>query len=385
MTFTAPLIAPGEWLSLMRDELSELHEVAISGGPLGLAEGPAGASLAMAECGYATSDRSTIEAAGQSARLALETALDSEGDLGLFTGLAGIAFADLRIHAILGSEDRSLHHATLLALHDGLHRRSDTLDVDLVHGVAGIAIYLAQLPEEPRAVRLLHIVIELLESRASASGECCWWETPPERVSEWRRQSFPHGYIDLAVAHGSAGIAGALALVSERVPSVDAAHLLRRVVAHLLDLAPSGGFPAFIDLKSRAAAPGRSSWCYGELASALCIARALRALGTPHAQRCIREHYADAHVSVSDVSDTGLCHGHAGMAVLLASARGAFLGSRDAALEECQRRVRSAWRSVTLKGGLLDGRAGLILMPGTIDTNATGWRDLFLVEHWTDT
>ena len=182
---------------------------------------------------------------------------------------------------------------------------------DLVRGLAGWAVYLASRPGEG-AKRSLERVLSLLAARVTTGGA---WETPGAAADR----------IDVGVAHGVAGVVGALSVVllagagaaRERV-------LLEGAVRWVLDQrarVPGAAceYPAFVT--GETGEPARLAWCYGDAGIAAALLLAARALRSPEVEASAREtarHAAGLSLRASHVVDAGICHGAAGLGLIFA-------------------------------------------------------------------
>ena len=246
----------------------------------------------------------------------------------LFQGFPGIAWAAEHLRGE-DEEDRGQEIDALLL--DRVAAAPWPATLDLVDGLAGIAVYAAERLPSPAAAAILEsLAVRLREAAEPVAEGLTWrfravpgWESPPQ--------------YDLGLAHGISGVVGALALLHETVgergrPAVaemlDGAVswlMVQEVAAH--DTAEASRFPGMIHAVRPAdpsssggpAAPSRLAWCYGDLAVAVALFAAARARGDDGWRQRSIDIAAQAalrSLESSKVRDSGLCHGAFGVAHL---------------------------------------------------------------------
>jgi hypothetical protein len=144
-------------------------------------------------------------------------------------------------------------------------------------------------------------------------------------TAEWNQvpkelQRFPHGMINLGVAHGVPGVLPVLAQAAAMGAAPESAPaLLRGAVAWLLSRSlPAGRDSVFPDAWGPGVElhPARNAWCYGDLGIAVTLWVTGRAAGEPAwetaALRLART-VARRPPEVGGVRDACLCHGAAGL------------------------------------------------------------------------
>jgi hypothetical protein len=223
----------------------------------------------------------------------LEVGLErlSEGalPLGLWSGYAGIRWALSHLGA--GDEDvaqldEGIEAALAIAPWTGPR--------DMYYGLAGIALTYAG-DGSATAARILEGVLGHLEA---ACGE---------RAGE-------HGGGEMGVAHGEAGVIGALACCASTGSGAGAASA-RRLLQGLLGRLPprrAGAAPA-----TPQPTGARLGWCRGEPAISLALLAAARALGDPAREEDAIAAALDTTAPLDDPAlDACICHGAAGIAHL---------------------------------------------------------------------
>ena len=287
-------------------------------------EGTAGVGLFLAQLAIATDEVSTRRAAVGALRHALEAApsLPPRDRDGLYAGLVGVALAAVRVAAWLDEPELTTGARVLLsglALPDGPRRCPDA-----VAGGAGAVIGFVALAEalsDPRlAARAIATGDELL-SRATRGRHGWSWAVPGARSAQH----------ECGLAHGAAGIGWALLELSSATgeerfrAGASAAFAYER---SWLDPA-SGTWPDLRIAGQRRGRPGAISattgtWCRGEAGIAQTRLRAVALYGAEAERRdaavaleTTRRHAA----GLSGLEDLPLCHGAAGSADVLLSAR----------------------------------------------------------------
>lgn len=286
---------------------------------------PFGTSLATGEAGLALffSYLDQAHPGGGYADLAaerLERAIDRLSSVshrpGLYQGFAGIAWT---VEHLRDREDEDDPNEEIdRALFELLSSPGWGHGFDLTSGLAGLGAYaLERRPGTPAAACLIQ-VCQLLEELAVPQEVGLAWPTPEWHLYPDEQQRFPHGMINLGVAHGVPGVIPVLAqAVAAGIEP--ARELLRGAVDHLLSRKlPAGGESVF----PRAWGPGaelqpaRPGWCYGDPGIAATLWVAARAAGEPAwEEEALRLAHKAARrpPETSGVRDACLCHGAAGL------------------------------------------------------------------------
>lgn len=324
---------------------------------------------------------------------------------GLGAGLAGLATA-ASVLSRDGARYRRLLRTLDAALIDAVRARTAALLVsrphgvgvatfDVIAGLAGAGRYLLTRGHEPAARPALDSVLRTLVylSEEDDAGVPHWY-TPAEHMTEnFLRTAYPHGHLNLGLAHG---IAGPLALFSQATIAGFEVAGQEEAIARTADwLVRSAvddewgvNFPAVAELRAPAevAAPGgearpsRSAWCYG----APGIARALWMAGTA----TNRHEYTDLAVQAMAavyrrprlarrIDSPTVCHGVAGLLqVTLRFANESGLTMFGDAARDLTAQLLDAFEPSSVFGyrnlepaggrvdhpGLLDGAAGVALV-----------------------
>jgi lantibiotic modifying enzyme len=239
---------------------------------------------------------------------------------GLFSGVAGIAWAAQRIqrgHTPGAALGESPIDAALIAY---AGRRPWRGDYDLIGGLVGLGVYAFERLPDPAGAALLERLIDRLAETAEQTKAGVTWPAPPERLDPVQRRALPARCYTLGVAHGVPGVIALLGIacgagVAEEKarPILDGA--VRWLLAQRLPPELGCAFGCWVE-PGAGPRPSRSAWCYGDpgVAAALLLAAA----SVPDAW------WRDQAVAVAlsaatrpperaGVRDAGLCHGAAGL------------------------------------------------------------------------
>lgn len=198
---------------------------------------------------------------------------------------------------------------------------------DLVNGLSGTMRVLLDEPSETarRAVErsARYLCGEILGFHGELPG---WWVPAHLQPTPQDREEYPHGDLNLGLAHGVAGVVACLVSVAEeRGPTAGIAHALERAVAWILEWTQRSDGTAYwparvpADCASRPSeAPAlftRAAWCYGTPGVALTLLRAARLLGDEaagrHAVEVLLSHLA-LPLDEWHLDGSTFCHGSAG-------------------------------------------------------------------------
>ncbi len=253
---------------------------------------------------------------------------------GLYSGFSGVAWTVEHLQkgpaeeegdvAEVSADEEDSNEDIDAALLDHLRQTPWTLDYDLTNGLVGYGVYALERLPRPSAVALLELVVERLGEAAEPRPMGLAWYTPPHMVPEPNRPSYPQGYENLGVAHGSPGVIAVLARICAAGVAVERAKALLSggvswLLAQKLSAGRSSVFPyaAGPEVKIR---PARTAWCYGDPGIALALLAAGRAVGEPAWEGealDLARAIARRPPEICGVEDAGLCHGAAGVGHLL--------------------------------------------------------------------
>lgn len=241
----------------------------------------------------------------------------------LFGGFTGVAWCAQHLLHDAPAGDGDVGDEIDAALAGHLEPAGWPSELDVVNGLAGMAIYALDRLPRPDARRCLERIVAHLAARAHRDGERVYWHTPPELLRPEVRRDFPRGYVNLGVAHGVPGIAAVLARIAAAgVCADEAASLARAAFAWLRRQRradPRDGVYPHYAAPEGDGTRSRLAWCYGDLGIALALLGAARQLGEPRWEADALElaYLAAARpLGAAGAVDTGLCHGAAGIAHL---------------------------------------------------------------------
>ncbi len=246
----------------------------------------------------------------------------------LYGGFVGIAWVldHLQHHELStveqdGSEDVDPNEQIDTVLRDylGGERWNDTFD--LISGLVGIGVYLADRLPRPVATEGLERAISHLSKLARPLKPGVAWWTPPDQLLPAARQEFPEGHVNLGVAHG---VPAAIALVAQALGSgIRTEESPALLSASLAWLRAQKSTEASVDSYfAYNYAPGkpwraaRSAWCYGDpgiAAALLCAAHWSKDASLEREAIEIGLRAAQRPPERCGVVDVPFCHGAAGL------------------------------------------------------------------------
>jgi lantibiotic modifying enzyme len=325
---------PSTWQPIFAGQEAARATAAIDSNAGALAEWPSfpeddpfGASLATGEAGLALFF-SYLDRARPGARYAdlaaerLERAIDrvaaSFHRPGLYQGFVSIAWT---VEHLRDRQDEDDPNEEIdRALFELLARTPWYDGHDLTSGLAGLGAYALERWPGATASACLARVCQRLEELAVPQEVGLAWPTAEWNLYPEERQRFPHGMINLGVAHGVPGVLPVLAQAAAVGAAPESARaLLRGAVAWLLSRKlPAGGESVFPDAWGPGAElrPARAGWCYGDPGIAATLWVTARVAGEPAWEA---EALSLAHTAARRPPETGgvrdacLCHGAAGL------------------------------------------------------------------------
>lgn len=304
----------------------------------------------------------------------------AEMPMGLFEGLAGIGWAAARLgpDALDPDWDQEIEDALTEVAGDAPWTRP----LDLVFGLAGIAVYALDRLPRPGARALIDRVVARLEEAAESTADGFRFRTRPEHIKPERAARHPAGYFDLGLAHGIAGIVAVLGRAAA-AGVTGARPLLDGAAAWLLARDLAAGFPE-AEFPGADPVPARAAWCYGDPGIAVGLLTAARAVGAGEwEERALATARRAAAREMDDcgVIDAGLCHGAAGLAHVFnrlyqATGDGVLAAAAERWFERALAMERPA------EPGILVGAAGLALaLDAAAADRAPDWDGFLLLAH----
>lgn len=330
--------------------------------------------------------------------------------LGLFDGLAGLAFSVFQLSR-QGTRYCSLHaqlHDLVVA--EGLtHVRAirsrvhlSASDYDLISGATGLGVYALTAVQAPGSLRLLEECLDFIASRSLADSSLpSFFIYPAQIESPSMGRNYPQGYLDCGTAHGMAGPIALLALALEEGferPAWRAAlcSMVEWLTAQGQTTAFGVNWP-FAVANDSGAVIARAAWCYGNP----CIARALWLAGRSLRRDDIQTLAMEAHLTVSrmprslwQITSPTFCHGLAGLVHISARfadetrdplAKAFASGLREELLHTLSplgNQVSQGWKQNSFgePNELLEGAAGVILTLLASDASVPPcWDRMFLL------
>lgn len=323
--------------------------------------------ILLAHAARAREHQEPWDAAHAWAKRMVSAPVPATGHSGLFDGAPAVAYALHTVnHPAYAPALETVDQATLRLVEQRLEAANTRIDhgeppqlreFDLIGGLTGLGVYLlAAHPTSPllRAV-LAYLVRIICEPHGDTPG---WWT--PDSPAGHPDPAFPGGHTNLGLAHGVAGPLGLLAtaaLAGIEVPGGRVA--MRRILAFYdchRNTAPTVWWPEWITGGRPQQRPGRPSWCYGAPGIAWSHHLAARALGDRARQLDAEHALLGAASQPGQLTQPGLCHGQAGLRLVLTRAAEHALHPRLRSLPLPEPAPTSAPGP-----GLLDGQAGLDL------------------------
>lgn len=319
---------------------------------------------------------------------------------GLFRGAPAVAFA-LRManHSACAAALATLDGHIIALTQQRLNQARERIErghlphlgeFDLVNGLTGIGVYLLHRRDGEGLLRkILSYLVRLIVEQVIVDGQRLpgWWTShgPNDRLSDL----WPGGHGNLGLAHGISGPLALLAIamklgitVPGHIESID------RICSELdqwrCGTSERPWWPGMIspaEWETQAVqqpGPQRPSWCYGTPGITRAQQLAALALGDRR-----RQHQAEATLAgcvtdeeqLAQLSDTGICHGWAGL--VQTTRRATADAGPDSALAALlpdlyiRFEQRLHHQQQVTGAGLLEGAAGIALTRHTADTSAT--------------
>lgn len=391
--------------------------------PFALAQGEAGIALACAyldacfpDEGWDRIGHSYLAGAAIAAQSLPGTAL------GLFGGLAGVAFAAWSLsrggtryrHLLATIDDALLAGLTARIAHpSGPGAQGLSFgEFDVITGLAGVGAYLLCRRDNPAAEAALDSVLRyLVELAGDASARPRWW-TPASALGDTDIAALhPYGNLNCGLAHGIPGPLALMAMArSHRIAVPRLAEAIECaatwLVTHRADDAWGVNWPFAValtadglpDFARAARAPCRTAWCYGAPGIARTLWLAGVALDQPQWRQLAIDAMTAVHLrppEVRNIDSPTFCHGVAGLLqITLRFAHDTGLPAFAAAAADLAGWIVSAYEPDSLLGyrnwepggaridqaGLLDGAPGVVLALLAASTNVEpAWDRAFML------
>ncbi|MFI7453119.1 lanthionine synthetase C family protein [Nonomuraea sp. NPDC049714] len=310
--------------------------------------GAAGSALAFAHAARACPDSSDHWWAQAHQWLKLAASSTRERPLrrpGLSLGTTGIALA------VAGCDEDDRYARTLRGLDTRLAEQLDRFgpsagralivhDYDVISGLAGILGYACRRPADHVVQRITARGVERLVARCATDGPdggalitSRWtpWRIAPENYGrEGERELYPHGYVDLGLAHGVPGPLAALSrawLADHRAPGLREA--IRALTDQLVAASWQGEhgrtwsrvmpFDASGEVAPHLGQAADPAYCYGAPGITSALLDAAEALGDESVRAVAIEGFEAALLQMEARprrTGPGLCHGLAGVLLI---------------------------------------------------------------------
>jgi type 2 lantibiotic biosynthesis protein LanM len=313
--------------------------------PPTLYDGMPGIGLFMAYCYKISGDARFLRIAEQTRNLVRMLAQEKDWtpSCGAFAGYAGLIYADLHLSAVLDVESL-IRREPVRSRFRELIETSDRFDI--VSGSAGALLVLVRALEleETSGVRdLARMAANRLMAAARVKDSRLVWHNP----------DFADQILG-GLAHGSAGVALALAEWLRSGGEADALEFVQSALWHQLSLFDAAD-GRWLDARDGKAS---SFWCHGASGAGLAAGRVARVFGRDLCEVAM-ERAMRAVLNERDCRSHCLCHGTLGNADLFLQA-----GRIDAARALARSALESAVRNKTWQFGLGNGEISLGLMCG---------------------
>lgn len=287
------------------------------------AGGYAGVALFFGYLAAAFEDPKAADSARGHLVSALRACADKPLTLGLFSGLAGVAWTFHHLRSLGVVElDPELVEEVDAVIAEAVRQTPWAWEYDLIYGLAGLGLYGLDHPDRGYREEVVGSVVRRLEELAEPLAGGLAWRTRPERMPPRGAQRFPEGRFDIGVAHGTAGVVGLLSRVVVADLALKAAEpLLEQAVRSLLgstrNVDDGSTFPG--EWTAAGSASSRSAWCYGDPGVVAVLLGAAKSLGDRELMErtlSMALRACGRPAEQTGVQDAGLCHGAAGLAHL---------------------------------------------------------------------
>lgn len=236
-------------------------------------------------------------------------------------GLAGYRWLirHLNIHGYTNTETV----LEFLKITPFLHKVSNALlkhnDIDYLHGASGIALTIANEPENKANTLLLNDYIDGMLKQTIHNKSGLFWRNRYEVNN-------PHHVINFSLSHGMPSFLLTLILAAAKTKQIKAiTPPIKQVVSfikhHLLHPSERGCyFPSWINQPDERNGKSRLAWCYGDPGSAIALMqiadiiqdRELKTL----ALTILKHSTTRTNPTSNLVNDPFICHGAAGLALI---------------------------------------------------------------------
>jgi lantibiotic modifying enzyme len=346
-------------------------------------------------------------------RISTSLGASSHQPVGLFGGLAGLAFAIWYL-----SRDDTRYRRARMAIEEVLLPRAVSLaqsfsdrygipveDYDVVTGISGVAAYLLCRTQDNSARQALESAVTAMVEIVERETPVPAWFTPEDMItSRGMIGKYPEGCLNCGLAHGVTGVLSVLSLAYRQDVKVSQSHSAIERLAHWL-LAQGQNdrwgqsWPAAVGTRaSDLPTPGPLGWCYGNPG----VARALWLAGDALDDASLREAATEAFRCVyrrpparRGITSPTFCHGAAGLLeITMRFARDTGLPEFSEAANSTLEQLLAMFAEDAVYGyrdhdhelgsvdrpGLLEGAAGVALvLLAVASPQAPDWDRIFLL------
>jgi lantibiotic modifying enzyme len=240
-------------------------------------------------------------------------------DIGLHTGLAGVAWATNHALSCCGSDALDIDEAATDEIDQfllDLISSGNDFHYDMISGLVGVGHYALSRRHNVLGRSIVRAVLLRLHESAETRNGRSSWLTPVHHLPRHERATHPRGWYNLGLAHGVPGVIAFLARSTmEGHAGADDIVLLRSATSWFLEQSNSSGHLSFGPTTESSFK--RSAWCYGDLGAAVGLFSAAMALDDA-SLKCASLDLAFRSLSESTASsgvvDASLCHGSSGLA-----------------------------------------------------------------------
>lgn len=220
------------------------------------------------------------------------------------------------------------------------------------------------------ARRALQGLLHMGTQSADGRQEYWHWYSQYPFCRSHAMRARPYGYFDYGVAHGNFGVVAALALCRHSPLQEEADAPLHALAAWLETCQNQAGCASLYAYGSgNPDSESRCAWCYGDAGISWVLAQVGREYGQAEWQRLglrAAELCVQRPLARRGIVDGGLCHGHAGLAHILARHARAAPAACSAAWRQCIEFHMLASLEILEEGGeaeygYLEGRCGMAL------------------------
>lgn len=352
-------------INILEQISRELSTFAATGEYPGLLGGYTGSALFFAYYYQLTGEESHLDTAYTVIQRSLDAVATTSINGSHCSGLSGIAWTLLHLAQMGLIEEDDLNEtfaetdvqlAQWMDLETALHK------FDFLHQGLGVALYFLNRLPSPVARQQLEKLVMELDSQAFKLRQGIAWK---DLFSSLSLENEERPLFNLGLAHGNPAIISILARIYEKNIAREIIRpMVQQAVNWLISTRKTSQeagislFPVLVDAQHATAGNvhSRLGWCYGDLGIASALWDAGSRMGVPAWKEYAFEIFT--HIAThrdaknGSVQDACLCHGSAGIAVMLQQAG---INANDSKLLE---NAQHWWRTALTQNNFPDGPAG---------------------------